>query len=547
MSLCTTKSSYLACRLRFYRRKWYDVFKANTLHLLHPYIKGCIRHLDAFTLLLLELAAQFFRENKVQAYLVGGSVRDLLLHKPCTDWDIVTTGDAPALSRKLANKLNGSYAYMHEKASRITIKQKYQTLVLDVAPLQGRSLEADLRQRDFTLNAIASPLSEAVRSFIEDMPLPLIDPLAGALDLNAGILRVVKDDVFRQDTLRLLRAIRFATRYKLSIEETTRQFLQRDSPLLLLAAPERIRAELYALLEPEGATETLRLLDSYNLFAPLFPEFAPARGMLQPGLHHWDVFEHSLQTVAALERLATLLTLTPKEMTETTLIETGRGDLLALQTLLHEAEQEGYFQFASITSPVMKLAALLHDIGKTTTQVIQEDGKITFYGHPQAGVPLVQSIARRLSLSTQDQRLIRQVVANHMRPGQLSHDPITPRAVRRYFVDLGPVGVPVALVSLADHLAMRGPDPLTDAWTHHLATVRLLLTRYIREREVTLPPHLVQPEELMRKLDLTPGPIIGQLLEQIAEARADGLIHSKEDAFWFAQEQLDKHNKEMNI
>ncbi len=494
-------------------------------------------------MLLLELAAQFFRDNKVQAYLVGGSVRDLLLDKACTDWDIVTTGDAPALSRKLANKLNGNYAHMHEKASRITVKQKHSTIIFDVAPLQGRSIEADLRQRDFTLNAIASPLSEAVRSFIEHTPLPLIDPLAGASDLAAHTLTVVKDDVFRQDTLRLLRAIRFATRYNLTIEEHTQQLIRRDSSLLLIAAPERIRAELYAILEPEGATERLYLLDSYGLFTALFPEFISARGMLQPGLHHWDVFEHSLHTVEALERLATLLTLTPQEMMETTLVDRGRDNILELQALLHEAEQAGYFQFASITSPAMKMAALLHDIGKTTTQVLQEDGKITFYGHPQAGIPLVQVIARRLSLSTQDQRLIRQVVANHMRPGQLSHDTITARAVRRYFVDLGPVGIPVALVSLADHLAMRGPEPLTEAWEHHLATVRLLLTRYIREQEVTLPPHLVQPEELIRKLNLEPGPIVGQLLEQIAEARADGTIHSKDDAFWFAQEKLEHKNE----
>jgi len=500
--------------------------------------KGRTRHLDAFTLHLLQLAAQFFVDNNVQAYLVGGSVRNTLLNEPCSDWDIVTTGDAPTLSRKLAHKLGGYYAHMHEKASRITVKQQGQDIIFDVAPLNGRSIEADLRQRDFTMNAIASILSEAIRSYIENTPLPLIDPLHGATDIAAHTLRTVNDDVFKQDTLRMLRAMRFATRYKLTIEEYTQQLIQRDAALLLIAAPERIQAELYALLEPTGATDHLRMLDGYGLLTALLPEFMPARGMLQPGLHHWDVFEHSLETVAALERLAATLHLSAEEIRETPL-DGGRGDLVVIQELLHEAEQEGYFQYASMTSPVMKLAALLHDIGKTTTQVIHEDGKITFYGHPQAGVPLVHSIARRLSLSTQDHRLIRQIVANHMRPGQLSHDTITARAVRRYFVDLGPVGIPVALISLADHLAMRGPEPLTEAWENHLATVRLLLTRYIREREVTLPPHLVQAGELMRKFNLEPGPIVGQLLEQIAEARADGLLHSKDDAFWFAREKLD--------
>jgi tRNA nucleotidyltransferase/poly(A) polymerase len=145
---------------------------------------------------------------------------------------------------------------------------------------------------------------------------------------------------------------------------------------------------------------------------------------------------------------------------------------------------------------------------------------------------------QRLNASTRDRRLVQQVVAHHMRPGQLSRDTATTRAIRRYFVDLGPTGIHVALVSLADHLAMRGPEKLTEIWQRHLALVRLLLTRYIREREHILPPRLIQAEELMRRLDIQPGPLVGELLEHIAEAQADGTIHSKEDALWHAEEFL---------
>ena len=128
-----------------------------------------------------------------------------------------------------------------------------------------------------------------------------------------------------------------------------------------------------------------------------------------------------------------------------------------------------------------------------------------------------------------------------MRPGQLGQDgPVTPRAIRRYFVDLGPTGIYVALISLADHLATLGPQPAKDSWQRHLAVVRLLLTGYIRERESILPPRLISPEELMRRLKLQPGPIIGQLLDLIAEAQAEGTIHSKEEAVWFAEEKV--HN-----
>jgi poly(A) polymerase len=155
-------------------------------------------------------------------------------------------------------------------------------------------------------------------------------------------------------------------------------------------------------------------------------------------------------------------------------------------------------------------------------------------------VPLAQRVLKQLSASTHDRRLVQQVVAHHMRPGQLSHDKVTERAIRRYFVELGPTGIHVALVALADHLSMRGPQPLTDAWERHLATVRLLLTRYIRERSRILPPRLIQGEELMRRLRLEPGPIIGQLLEHIAEAQAEGRIHSKDEALWLAEEKLNR-------
>jgi putative nucleotidyltransferase with HDIG domain len=217
---------------------------------------------------------------------------------------------------------------------------------------------------------------------------------------------------------------------------------------------------------------------------------------------------------------------------------TAQGDLGEIQQLLSEAEQQGIFDFSTLTAPVTKLAALLHDIGKTVTYVVDEEGTITFYHHPQRGIPLAQAIMQRLNASTHDRRLVQQVVAHHMRPGQLRHDQLTARAIRRYFVDLGPTGIIVALVSLSDHLAMRGPQPLTEHWERHLATVRLLLTRYIRERGSILPPRLIQANELMQRFNLEPGPMVGQVLEAIAEQQADGHLYSKEEAFWFIEEKF---------
>ncbi len=493
------------------------------------------RSLDSWTLQLLTQSSHYFDLHNTQAYVVGGSVRNLLLHTHISDWDIVVSGDVPKLARQLANTLGGFYAYLHEKACRVVVKKDLQEVVFDIAPLQGGSIEADLLTRDFTINALALPLSNLVNHFTCQEVLSFIDPLHALDDLAQRKLKVVANDVFQHDPLRLLRAVRFMMRYSLALDEPTKLLLTRDAHLLPQAAPERIHEEFYAILSPTGAVDRLHFLDAHQLFTALFPEFIPARGMRQPDLHHWDVFEHSIETVATLENLAAFF---QNSVSSLVLKPDDLQVLQEIQVLLQEAEQQGIFQFARLTSPALKIAALLHDVGKTVTHAIDKGGNITFYHHPQAGVPLAQHIARRLSMNTQDRRLVQQVVAHHMRPGQLSHDQVSDRAIRRYFVDLGPIGIHVGLISLADHLAMRGPDELTDHWSCHLNTILLLFSRYIRERDRILPPRLLQGEELMHRFDLQPGPIIGRLLESIAQAQAEGHIHSKMEAFWLAEEIL---------
>lgn len=501
--------------------------------------------LPSWVLHALQQSNSFFEGLHQQAYLVGGSVRNLLLHKPCVDWDIAIMGDTRSIARQLADTLGGFYAPLHERANRVIVRQAQEDLIIDVSPLQGEHIEADLQARDFTLNAIAAPFGAVVHALMDgegtvqtQLSEMLIDPLFGVKDLEAQTLRAASDTIFQSDPLRMLRAVRFVLAYNLTLAPETEQLIKQSAPLLLKAAPERIREELYAILQFTDATEHLRLLDRLHLFDELFPELNPARGMRQPSLHHWDVFDHSLETVSILEKLAATFQQTSEEIQKSPLEIGGQGDILAIQQLLMEAEQQHFFSFATLISPQMKLAALLHDGGKPSTHAVDEEGNITFYHHPQAGVPVAQQIARRLSLSTHDNRLIQQVAANHMRPGQLSQFPITPRAVRRFFVDLGPNGLYVALISLADHLSMRGPEPLTVHWERHRATVRLLLTRYIRERESIVPPRLIQSEELMRRLQLEPGPLVGQLLEAISEAQAEEKLHSKYEVIWFAEEKL---------
>jgi putative nucleotidyltransferase with HDIG domain len=493
--------------------------------------------------------ANFFAEQQAQIYLVGGSLRDLLFEEPCVDWDLVTDGEAHKLARLLANRLGGSYAFLHEKASRIVLcaSETAAQHMFDISPLHGMSLEENLRARDFTMNALAVPLTDVVKYLSgseTNIHHFLIDPLCGHADLQNRLLRVVDEDAFRHDPLRMLRALRLAKRYKLMLAPETKTLLQRDAPLLTRVAAERIHQEIYSVLSVRGALAWLHELDTYGLLTTLIPELQAARALRQPSPHYWDVLEHSLQSVAALETLTDALEAPPfvSRLAPTFI---ASEDLVELRALLHDGEQQGIFHFAELRAPRMKLAALLHDIGKPQTYTLDVRGDIHFYGHPQMGAPIASEITRRLSASTQDRRLAQMVAAHHMRPGQLGQDSaVTLRAIRRYFVDLGPIGILVALFSLADHLATLGPQPRVPAWTRHLSVVRLLLTSYIREREKILPPRLVHAEELMSRLKLQPGPMLGQLLDIIAEAQAEGTIHSREEAILLAREYVHTRKQE---
>lgn len=469
----------------------------------------------------------------------------------------MTNGDAHTLARRLATRLGGVSARLHEKASRVIVRDTAQAadVILDIAPLHGQTLAENMRARDFTLNALAAPLSAVLAQLMHAQPLAqarqvLIDPVHGWDDLTMRQVRVVDSEVFRHDPLRMLRALRLAQRYGLTLVAETEALIKRDANLLTQVAPERIHQELYALLELPGTLAQLHHLDECGLLTVLFPELYAGRGMLQPSPHYWDVLEHSLQCVGALERLATALQADPYDWLSEGIAATpaDRADLLMVRTLLYEAEQQHIFSFAELQTPRMKLATLLHDIGKPPTLTVDANGVHHFYNHPHVGAPIASNIMCRLSASTQDRRLAQLVAAHHMRPGQLGQDgnAVTPRAIRRYFVDLGPTGILVALFSLVDHLATLGPQPRTAAWTRHLSVVCLLLTRYIRERATILPPRLLKPDELISRLKLRPGPLVGQLLEILAEAQTDGAIHSREEALLLAREYMQTHTEQRN-
>jgi poly(A) polymerase len=258
----------------------------------------------------------------------------------------------------------------------------------------------------------------------------------------------------------------------------------------------------------------------------IFPQLAQTKGVKQPKEHFWDVFDHSLETVAALERLLNF-----EKSTDEILDFVPYLKILAP----HFEEEIGLFKRSSLT----KLAALLHDIAKPKTKCIDKDGRTHFFGHAKEGAIIAGDILARLRFSGREIKIVQKMIEYHLRPGQMANEGLpTRRAIYRYFRDAGEVAIDTLLLGLADHLATRGPNLELGNWEEHANLVGYILSQ--KEESIVAPPKLIDGHDLIEHFDLKPSPQIGRLLEVVKEAQGAGEITTTEEALAFVQKQLEQ-------
>jgi len=474
-------------------------------------------------------AVSDFLSGQVKAYLVGGFIRDAQLGRATADIDIALAADALEIAPKLAETLGGKFVLL-DKENRIG-----RVVVLDKrAPSGGRwqldftsfkaSIEKDLSRRDFTIDAIAVDLEE-----VGGEDLTLIDPFGGQADLKDKTIQVVAESVFKDDPVRLLRAARLAVELGFSLDENTEALVKSQCHLIADVAGERLREELVRLLAVPHPERFLFQLDELGLITALFPELAKAKGVEQPKEHSWNVFDHSLQTVIAVDFL----------------LHQGSWEYVSEKVLAvvpwSEALAEHFAQEVSGGSTrraLLKLAALLHDICKPETKAIGEDGRIHFLGHAKLGAAAVADRLSRLRFSSKEAKLVENVINYHMRPGQMSQQGLpTQRAIYRYFRDTGEVGIDILFLSLADHLATRGPNLDITGWREHTEMVKYVLEKNLEQRVVE-PVKLVDGNDLINIFGLSPGPALGEILEAVREAQASGELNDREEALDYIRRRL---------
>lgn len=473
-----------------------------------------------------------------KAWLVGGAVRDLMLNRRVHDVDFAVAGDALAIARRVADALGGAFYTLDAErgAGRVILRgAEAPGQTLDFARLRGADIFADLAARDFTLNAIAVPLNA---------PDTCLDPLHGIADLRAKRIRACAPDAIAADPIRSVRAVRLAAQLNFRIEKETRAAIKAHATELPQIAAERVRDEFIRCLGGPQPAASLRALDLLGLLEQIIPELKALQGLAQSPPHTLDAWEHTLAVVTRLAEVIHLLgpvhdVDAASDLTAGTVsVRLGRYREPISARLARPLAGD------RPTRWVLLLAALLHDAAKPETRSLEADGRLRFLGHEGRSAALTVNVLTRLKFSADEIRYAQTVVAQHMRPRQLTREgEPSPRAIHRFFRDTGAAGVDIVLLSLADFLGKYGSLPPPEAeWAHHVAGCARILEAYFDEREtIVAPPPLVNGDDLMRELGLKPGPQIGRLLEAVREAQAAGEITTRDEALAHARDTL-KHS-----
>lgn len=432
-----------------------------------------------------ELAADIchrLHASGFQAYLVGGCVRDLVLGREPEDYDVATDAHPARVQELFPSSVDVGARFGVILVVADGAQVEVATFRSDVGYSDGRhpdrveyatSPEEDVRRRDFTINGL-----------MQDMETQqILDFVGGREDLQRGLVRAIGTPElrFREDRLRMVRAVRFAARFEYAIEPATFQAIVAAAPHITSVSAERLRDEVTKLLTEGAARRAFELLDATGLLKACLPEIAAMKGVAQPPEFHpeGDVWVHTL--------------------------------------LMLEKLRPG-------TPATLAWAVLLHDVGKPPTFVPMEEtgDRIRFDGHAEIGSRMAAAICRRLRFSVDDTDQIEALVANHLRFKDVFQ--MRPATLKRFARLLG---------FQEEHLELHRLDCLA---SHGNLDAYEFVRRFLRETppEEVRPPRLLTGEDL-KAMGFRPGPRFKEILHAVEEGQLEGKLIRREDAMEFVR------------
>ena len=428
-------------------------------------------------------------ETQINAFLVGGCVRDLMLNPlaESIDVDIMVEGDGIDFAEKLARKINVPKIVPFKKFA--TAKIPYNEYEIEVASARlekydesSRSpsevvmsnIEDDLLRRDFTINAMAVSLNK--ENFGE-----FFDPFNGMEDLSNKILRTPldSDTTFSDDPLRMMRAAYFASKLSLDIDPSCLESIKNNAERITIVSQERKTNELLKILGTKKPSIGLNILQEAGLMEFVFPEIAVMYGLDQSNeYHHKDIFYHTLEVVDNAAQLSDKLDL--------------------------------------------RLAALVHDIAKPKTRRLSKSKGYTFYGHDDVGARMLKGISSNMKFSNSTRDYIAKLTALHLRPISLAKKDVTDSAIRRLIVDAGEEIDDLMKLCRAD-ITTKNPKNITK-YLGNFDRVEKRMNEVIEIDKLKAFQSPVRGDEIMKMFDLGPGKEVGKIKTMVEDAIINGEI-----------------------
>jgi tRNA nucleotidyltransferase (CCA-adding enzyme) len=410
--------------------------------------------------------------NKLEVYFVGGCIRNLLMDLPVKDWDLTTNATPEQIMEifpdSFYNNIFGTVGIPLDEKSIVEIttyrtEEGFSNKRHPDKVVWGQSIEEDLSRRDFTMNAIAL-------KFDGDKQKIYVDPYDGRKDIKKRIIRTVGNpkERFKEDALRLMRAIRFASQLGFDIEDDTGKELKNDAKLIKEISAERIRDELLKIISSPNPEKGITLLKESGILQYILPELLEGVDVSQvrPGRHHTtDVYTHNLLSM----------------------------------------------KHCPSPDPIVKFAALLHDVGKPEVRGEDKDGLVTFYNHEIAGAKIAYEICQRLKFSKRDTHRITNLIRWHMFS---VNENLSDAGIRRFIRRIG-------VENVADMMDLRIGDRLGGG-TQTAESWRLIKFKERVAGELAPKPFstndlAIDGNDIMQELSLKPGPEVGKILQQLFE------------------------------
>ncbi|NPA40993.1 MAG: CCA tRNA nucleotidyltransferase [Aquificae bacterium] len=463
-------------------------------------------------------------------FIVGGWVRDRILGEPVgynIDVDFLVTCDPEKVARDFAQRVGGHF-FVFEKKGFIIKRPVVASVVLHLPPYRYRfdfsqvkgkdlekAIEEDLKDRDFTANAIAVNLDDVLS--IGAKQTIVFDPTGGIKDLEQGLLRPVSLENLKKDPVRILRGFRISIEKDLTLTEDFFEFLEKNKKLILKAPPERITHELFKIMKHPKGSRVIRKLYEVGLLEVIIPEFAKLREVKDQGEHHiYPLDEHTLKILEFVEEV----------------IE-ERTKYLSLELLRDFGCKRFLGEFTDVE--LLKWGALLHDIGKPDTFEIKE-GKVTFYNHDKVGEEIVKRIGDRLRWGEQATKFIAKLVRYHLRPFYLRESflrgELKRRGMAKFWKECGDIAPHLFLLSIADAYASGDTEEEIKALLETISELESFKRSELTEEKVK---PLLSGHEIMAILSISQGKMVGEIKRKLEEAQMEGTVRTREEAVEFVK------------